>query len=61
MKCDLCKHRELHSKNNLLCESCAEMIERLVVVQNRMDSHESHRPKAAAAPATGISPWGQWQ
>lgn len=38
MKCDLCKHRDVHSKNELLCDDCAEMIRRLLIVQKRMDS-----------------------
>jgi hypothetical protein len=37
MKCDLCKHPAMHSKNDLLCESCAEMILRLLIVKERMD------------------------
>lgn len=61
MKCDLCKHRELHSKNhNLLCESCAEMIQRLVTVQQRMATLEPQKA-AAAAPSGGLSAWGNWQ
>jgi hypothetical protein len=60
MKCDLCKHRELHSKNNLLCGSCAEMIQRLVTVQQRMAALEPDKA-AAAAPSGGISAWGHWQ
>ena len=60
MKCDLCNN-ELHSTDNLLCESCGEMIQRLHVVQNRMESYAPERPKAAAAPASWSAAWGQWQ
>jgi hypothetical protein len=61
MKCDLCNHRELQSTNNLLCESCGEMIQRLVTVQNRMDSHEPRNPDANAAAAAAAPRWGLWQ
>jgi hypothetical protein len=61
MKCDLCKHRELHSKSSLLCESCAEMIQRLLVLQTRMESHDHHEAEVEAAPSNGISAWGSWQ
>jgi hypothetical protein len=37
MKCDLCKHPDVHSKNSLLCKCCAEMIQRLAIVQKGMD------------------------
>lgn len=60
MKCDLCKHREPHSKNSLLCESCAEMIQRLVVVQKRMEFLLPPKTEAAAAAAGGVSSWVQW-
>jgi hypothetical protein len=49
MKCDLCKHYDVRSENNLHCESCAEMIQRLLIVQQRMAFHEP--PMAAAASA----------
>ena len=61
MKCDLCSHRELQATNNLLCESCGEMIQRLLAVQTRMGPPESQNVRAAAAPATKASPWGQYQ
>ena len=48
MKCDLCEKRNIHSKKSLLCGACAEMIQRLQTVQQRMDSHE---PSAATAAA----------
>jgi hypothetical protein len=38
----------VHSDNNLLCESCAEMIQRLLFVQKRM-AHEPDKAAAAAA------------
>jgi hypothetical protein len=41
MKCDLCKHEDVHSENSRLCESCAEMVQRLLIVKQRMDAHES--------------------
>jgi hypothetical protein len=47
MRCDLCKHLAVHSKNSLLSESCAEMILRLLIVQERMD--ELQMAAAAAA------------
>jgi hypothetical protein len=49
MKCDLCEHQDVHSKNELLCEDCAEMIQRLLVVQKRTDSPEPRMFAAAAA------------
>jgi hypothetical protein len=49
MKCDLCKHSAVHSKKTLLCESCAEMIQRLLIVRERMEFHEHQMPTAAAA------------
>jgi hypothetical protein len=61
MTCDLCKHHELHPKNDLLCDSCSEMIQRLVVVQGRMDSESPRTPAAAAAASAGTSSWApQW-
>jgi hypothetical protein len=41
MKCDLCKHQDIRSENNLLCGGCAEMIERLFITQQCLDSHQS--------------------
>ncbi len=35
MNCDLCKHEQTQP-NHLLCASCAEMVQRLVVVNQRM-------------------------
>jgi hypothetical protein len=49
MKCDLCEHQNMRSKNKLLCEDCAEMIQRLLIVQQRMDSHEPGLAATAAA------------
>jgi hypothetical protein len=49
MKCDLCKHPDVHSKNSLLCKCCAEMIHRLAIVQKGMDSPEPRMVAAAAA------------
>jgi hypothetical protein len=42
MKCDLCEHPDVHSQSNLLCECCAKMIERLLIVQQRMDPNHPH-------------------
>jgi hypothetical protein len=41
MKCELCKHEDVHSENSRLCKSCAEMVQRLLIVKQRMDSQES--------------------
>jgi hypothetical protein len=59
MKCDLCGHRELHSKNKLLCESCAEMVQRLLVVQQRIDSMTPSKVEVADAQPYSYSAWGQ--
>jgi hypothetical protein len=50
--CDLCARQHVHSKKSQLCEGCAEMIQRLVIVQQRMDSQE---PRVAAAAAGASS------
>jgi hypothetical protein len=60
MTCDLCKHHELHPKNGLLCESCSDMIQRLVVVQKHLDSQAPRTPAAATAAGAGASSWAQW-
>ncbi len=39
MKCDLCKH-EKAQPNHLLCAPCAEMVQRLIVVNERMHNLE---------------------
>lgn len=49
MKCDLCNHQDGYSENNLLCEGCTEMIQRLVVVQQRINFHEPQIAATAAA------------
>jgi hypothetical protein len=59
-KCDLCKHQNVHSDSNLLCKSCAEMIERLLAVQKPTEILEPDEAASAAAPRTGMSSWGQW-
>jgi hypothetical protein len=38
MNCDLCNR--MHTTDNLLCEVCADMIQRLVVVNSRMHTRE---------------------
>jgi hypothetical protein len=52
MNCDLCERQHVHSKKSQLCEGCAEMIQRLVVVKQRMDSQEPCMATAAAAGAS---------
>ena len=61
MKCDLCKHQDMHSANKLLCGSCGEMIQRLLIVQERMAFHEP--PMAATAVAQSAESFfaGKWQ
>ena len=59
-KCDLCKHQNVHSDNYLLCNSCAEMIERLLAVQEPTDTLEPDETASAAAPPTGTKRWCQW-
>jgi hypothetical protein len=59
-KCDLCKHQNVHSDNDLLCESCAEMIERLLAVQEPTETLEPDETALAAAPRTGTEWWCQW-
>jgi hypothetical protein len=49
MKCDLCQHQDMHSANKLLCESCGEMIQRLLIVQERMAFHEPQLAGTAVA------------
>jgi hypothetical protein len=62
MNCDLCKHWELDLENSFLCEPCAEMIQRLLIVQNRMDSCDRHKSALAVAQSAAISSrWTQWQ
>ena len=39
MKCDLCKH-ENAKPNHPLCSSCAEMVQRLIVVNERIHNLE---------------------
>jgi hypothetical protein len=57
MECDLCKHGAVYSENNLLCESCAEMIQRLLIVQKHLDTLKPQKAAAAFAPSSGISLW----
>jgi hypothetical protein len=49
MKCNLCEKQNVHSKKSQLCGGCAEMIQRLLIVQQRMDSAEPRMAVAAAA------------
>ncbi len=39
MKCDLCKH-EPALADHLLCAPCAEMVQRLIVVETRIQNLE---------------------
>ncbi len=39
MKCDLCKH-ETALPNTLLCAPCSEMVQRLIVVEGRLQNLE---------------------
>jgi hypothetical protein len=62
MNCDLCKHRGLDLENGFLCETCAEMIQRLLIAQQRIDSCESRKTAAAAEQRAANSlRWAQWQ
>jgi hypothetical protein len=49
MKCDLCEKQNVVSKKTRLCEGCAEMIQRLLIVQQRMSSPETRLAASAAA------------
>jgi hypothetical protein len=49
MNCDLCEKRPVRTKKSQLCNSCAEMIQRLIIVQQRMDLPEPRMVAAAAA------------
>jgi hypothetical protein len=40
MKCDLCKHEKAPS-GHLLCAPCAEMVQRLLVVDERLRTAEA--------------------
>lgn len=60
MKCDLCEHQNVHSDNNLLCDSCAEMIQRLLAVQEPTEPLKPDETALAAAPSAGMNSWGQW-
>ena len=62
MKCDLCKHHEVEAEGNLLCPSCAEMIERLLTANESMKaSQSSYRPAPVTAPPprepASVWPW----
>lgn len=61
MECDLCKRRDLHLGNDLLCENCADMIQRLLSVQKRMGLLKPPEAASAVAPSTVIKSWLQWQ
>ncbi len=51
MKCDLCKH-ELATANHLLCGPCTEMVQRLIVVEDRMQNLEKvQESKVLSLPA----------
>jgi hypothetical protein len=57
MKCDLCKHRAVDSKSKLPCANCAEMIQRLLVVQEQIDFIEPHKTASAAEPSVNRVRW----
>lgn len=38
MKCDLCKHQAV--KETLLCGNCADMVRRLVAIDQRLNARE---------------------
>lgn len=40
MKCDLCKHEKALAEH-LLCASCSEMVQRLLVVEERIHDLET--------------------
>jgi hypothetical protein len=62
MGCDLCKHRDEHSANKLLCKSCGEMIQRLLIVRERMAFHEPQMTATAVAQSAAESfIASQWQ
>lgn len=54
MRCDLCKRNK--ESRSLLCESCTEMMQRLVYVDQRMRTRElceAERLAESAAKASG--------
>jgi len=57
MNCDLCAKRHVHSDKSKLCDGCAEMVQRLIVVKQRMESLE---PLMTAAVAAGASSQGHF-
>lgn len=61
MECDLCKRRDVHSDNDLLCKNCADMIQRLLSVQKRLGLLKPPETVSAVAPSTVIKSWLQWQ
>jgi hypothetical protein len=61
MKCYLCEHQGMHSTNKLLCGSCGEMIQRLLIVQERMAFLEPPLAGTAVAQSTESFFAAQWQ
>ncbi len=47
MKCDLCNVS--HTTGNLLCETCADMVHRVMVVNDCMNTHEMCAAERLAA------------
>ncbi len=57
MKCDLCKHEQTQP-NHLLCTSCTEMVQRLIVIKDRMqnvDQAEEIRNHSLSIVSAGAS------
>lgn len=55
VKCDLCRHEET-LRDHLLCASCAEMVQRLITVENRLRQSQnaaSSRSTSAGFAAAG--------
>jgi hypothetical protein len=61
MKCDLCEHQDMCSANKLLCGSCGEMIQRLLIVQERMAFQEPPLAGTAVAQSAESFIAAQWQ
>jgi hypothetical protein len=51
MKCDLCKHQA--EEGSLLCETCSEMVRRLVAVDHRLKDRQACQAERLAKVSAG--------
>lgn len=54
MKCDLCKH-EAALASTFLCACCTEMVQRLIVVQQRMAGTEMAEDARRTIPSVAVA------